>query len=256
MSTEIERIKVTCPNCEKSLVMKSELAGRKVKCPQCETGFTAPGGQGVATKPATDDAVNTAQSTSIGLQSTSVKTTKVKPRSWTPPTDEDADEETPKAKKPKKKKRSSSGGDGPFGPGLVRGIIFGGIASVVSAGGWALVGALTGLEIGWLAWGVGVLCGIAVAVGCQNADTVQGFIAAGWAVFGILLGKFMLVYFVAIPQIAAQFRVPPEALKQVIADNGGYTQLLKSLFEPMDLLFIGLAIMSAAKIGSGSSSSD
>jgi ribosomal protein S27E len=252
MSAEIERIKVNCPNCEKTLVMKAELAGRKVKCPQCETGFTAPGGQAVATKPNSAAAVNTARSTSITVPSSGPKTTSVKPRSWTPPSDED---DEPKPKKAKKKIRSSDGA-GVFGPGLLRGLIFGCIAAIVSAGAWALVGALTGMQIGWLAWGVGVLCGFAVAMGCEQTDDTQGIIAAGCAVGGIVLGKFMLMYFVFLPQAAAKTGVPVELVKEILAEHGGYAEIFKAMFSPMDLLFIGLAIFSAYKLGSGSSSND
>jgi hypothetical protein len=79
---------------------------------------------------------------------------------------------------------------------------------------------------------------------------------AACAAGGILLGKFMLLYFVFLPKAAAAAGVPVELVKEILAANGGYATIFKDMFSPMDLLFIGLAIVSAFKLGSGASSGD
>jgi hypothetical protein len=254
VNAEAERIKVTCPNCEKPLVMKAELAGRRVKCPQCQTPFTASASGSAA--PAESNPKPKPSPAAVGAVASPLakKSVSSAQRSWKPPVQEDDDE--PIAKPKKKKKRKSSSASEMFGPGMIRGLAFGMLAAVLSAVGWALVGAGTGMEIGWLAWGVGVLCGFAVAVGWQDSDMMPGVAAAGCAVFGILLGKFMLLYFVVIPHFAQLAGVPVEAFREVLAANGGYGEIFKEMFDPMDLLFIGLAIISAFKLASGMSSDD
>ena len=71
----------------------------------------------------------------------------------------------------------------------------GGMAgAMVGAAAWAAVSYFTGFEIGWIAWAVGVLCGAGVAAGTGPAPlprVVRGSIAAGVAVFGVAMGKFV-----------------------------------------------------------------
>ena len=259
MNADSERIKVSCPHCEKTLVMKAELAGRRVKCPQCQTPFTASASGAVAEaapksapkpKPAATPAA-------VGLAASPVATRppSAGQRSWKPPVVEDDDTPSP-VKKPKKKKSRSSSTSDAFGPGMMRGMAFGMVAAVLCAIGWALVGAATGMQIGWLAWGVGVLCGFAVAVGWQDSDMMAGVVAAACAVFGILLGKFMLMYFVLIPKVAELAGESVADIREGLAANGGYMSLFQVMFGPMDLLFIGLAIFSAFRLASGTASND
>ncbi len=41
-------IKVTCPNCERTLSVADTMAGKKGKCPTCKTMLTVPGNAGTA----------------------------------------------------------------------------------------------------------------------------------------------------------------------------------------------------------------
>lgn len=134
-------------------------------------------------------------------------------------------------------------------------MIFGGVASVISAVGWAIVGAVTGMEIGWLAWGVGILCGIGVAKGLQDVHALGGIVAAGWAVFGILLGKALLLYFVVLPNAATLIGADAAELRGMLSTQE-FLRLLGGMFEAMDILFIILAIVSAYRLASGASGDD
>lgn len=65
-----------------------------------------------------------------------------------------------------------------------------------AAGGlvWALIAFYGNVEIGWIAWGIGVLCGFCVKLVAQDkADSLTGIIAAFGSVTGIGLGKYLTV---------------------------------------------------------------
>jgi hypothetical protein len=59
---------------------------------------------------------------------------------------------------------------------------------------WALIAFYGNVEIGWIAWGIGVLCGFCVKLVAKNqADSLTGVIAAFGSVTGIGLGKYLTV---------------------------------------------------------------
>ncbi|MBN2713398.1 MAG: hypothetical protein JXR97_13340 [Planctomycetes bacterium] len=58
---------------------------------------------------------------------------------------------------------------------------------------WAAIASSTGYEFGILAWGVGVVTGFAVTCMTPERSGRVGVIASGLAVFGILIGKIMVI---------------------------------------------------------------
>ena len=74
--------------------------------------------------------------------------------------------------------------------------MFGGaVACVIGAAIWTAVTYYTHYEISWIAWGVGVLAGIGVFAGSgRRGDVALGVLAVLFALAGILLGKFGVVY--------------------------------------------------------------
>lgn len=70
------------------------------------------------------------------------------------------------------------------------------IGTAIGALLWAGVAYLTGLEIGWIAWGIGGAIGLGAALGGGNGATT-GVVCAGLAVLSIFAGKWLAVDMVA-----------------------------------------------------------
>lgn len=75
----------------------------------------------------------------------------------------------------------------------MKGIITGFVAGIAGAGIWAIIAALTGSEIGWVAWGIGAVVGVAVAWGSKGSSAAGGVIAAIITIVAIVGGKFATV---------------------------------------------------------------
>ncbi|MBX3386294.1 MAG: hypothetical protein KF768_06970 [Phycisphaeraceae bacterium] len=81
---------------------------------------------------------------------------------------------------------------------LIRGIVGAGIGGIVGAAVWAAISYFTNFEIGWIAVGVGFLCGLGMAVGSQGATGhLGGIVAAVIALASIAAGKYASVHFAA-----------------------------------------------------------
>lgn len=63
------------------------------------------------------------------------------------------------------------------------------VAAAVGGGIWAVLVLLTKMEIGWVAWGVGALVGIAMSRVTSKRTRQLAYAAAGYAVFGLIVGK-------------------------------------------------------------------
>lgn len=74
---------------------------------------------------------------------------------------------------------------------MIKGIGFGVIAGVAGAAIWAGISYGTGYEIGWMAWGVGLLVGWAVALGEGKRGILAGVVAAVLASVAMLGGKYV-----------------------------------------------------------------
>ncbi|MEN8127491.1 MAG: hypothetical protein ABFR90_06755 [Planctomycetota bacterium] len=74
----------------------------------------------------------------------------------------------------------------------MKGIITGVVAGIVGALAWAAIAALTGFEIGWLAWGIGAGVGAAVAWGSEGTPAM-GVAAVVISVLAIVGGKYISV---------------------------------------------------------------
>jgi hypothetical protein len=116
--------------------------------------------------------------------------------------------------------------------GLAGGI---GVA-VIAAAVWALVTVLTNHQYGLVAIGVGFLVGYAVRIFGKGVDTIFGVTGAAVSLLGCVAGNFLTVLvFVSrqkgVPFLDLLSRVTPGVIGAVLKDT----------FQPMDLLFYGLA---------------
>ncbi len=120
---------------------------------------------------------------------------------------------------------------------LSLGALGGGAAAVVGAGIWAGVSALSGLQMGFMAIGVGFLVGYAVRVLGRGIDSTFGIVGATLSVFGCVLGNYLTVcIFIAREYDADFFKVLGASdFQQVLT-------FMKVTFSPIDLLFYFLAV--------------
>jgi hypothetical protein len=99
---------------------------------------------------------------------------------------------------------------------IPKAVIGGGIAALIGAAVWAMVAIGINTEIGWIAIGVGFICGFGVRLMGKGADNSFRAVGAGCAVVGILLGKWFT---------ASHFKIE-----------------FGEMFGGLDLLFFGIAI--------------
>lgn len=72
---------------------------------------------------------------------------------------------------------------------LMRSILAGGVAALISGAVWIGIAVGVGIQIGWLAWGIGWLCGLAVSNFGRGNGAVFQLIAVLCALAGIAIGK-------------------------------------------------------------------
>lgn len=116
-----------------------------------------------------------------------------------------------------------------------KGVIFGAIGAAIGAAIWCGIALATHYEIGYVAWALGGLTGFGMQLGYGDANPKAGLTAVGLALLGIAASKISIVYFFfkgAIP------------LGSLIS-----AEFLKDVMEPMDLLFVALAVITAYRIG-------
>lgn len=120
---------------------------------------------------------------------------------------------------------------------LPMGFLAGLAAAILGAIIWALITAITNYQIGWMAIGIGFLSGISVRFFGKGIDQIYGFIGAGLALFGCMLGNYLTsLYF-----ISGMEGIPVMQLILMI-NLDGIIEIMTATFQGMDLLFYGLAI--------------
>jgi len=86
------------------------------------------------------------------------------------------------------------GGGGGAGGGLIRGTIGGLIGGIVGAAVWAAITYFANAEIGWIAWGIGLVTGLGVrALAGDETGAALGVIASVIAVVSICAGKYAAI---------------------------------------------------------------
>lgn len=117
--------------------------------------------------------------------------------------------------------------------GLLAGIVAGAVAAIV----WAVITKVTGYEVGWIAIGVGFLVGLAVRQFGKGIDIRFNVMGAALALISVMIGKILAIcMFAAKEAQVGAFEIFNElSFDQMLA-------LLKETFNPIDLLFYGLAI--------------
>lgn len=76
---------------------------------------------------------------------------------------------------------------------LLRASIAGGVAALIGGGVWAGIVISTGIEFGYVAWGIGLLCGFAVSKLGRGHGTIFQLMAVIFSLLGIAIGKMAFV---------------------------------------------------------------
>ncbi len=110
-------------------------------------------------------------------------------------------------------------------------------AGLAGAGVWLAIAHFANVEIGWIAWGIGFLVGVAVRYVAYLSDIDEsatlGIYAAVVAAGSIVLAKYGLYHMLVVSP----------GLSDIVP--------FKAMFSPFDALWFGLACFTAFKIGVG-----
>ena len=75
-------------------------------------------------------------------------------------------------------------------------VIFGVVAGAIGTAIWVAIGYFLEAEVGYVAWGIGFLVGVGVAIGAdESIGAATGVVATVIAVLSVVLGKYLVVYF-------------------------------------------------------------
>ncbi len=266
-------ITVNCPDCSKSYKVSPSLIGKKVKCKACDTTFpiadttesqseyddSAPpsrkpdsvkkSANPTARKPSepSDDdefaGLNSVTSEGEAFDDLPALPAKKKRRSKS--SDDDDTEERPRKKRKVSRQSSGFSLGGPVAAVLAA-CVSGGAGAII----WCVIVILTQHEIGWIAWGVGVLVGASVRFAAKEMDeSIAGIIAAIGSAVSIVAGKLLLVFLIM--QFLPVEEFDAELVKLTSVQR--FIQLFTDSFGILDVVFFFLAIGTAYKIGASHS---
>lgn len=127
------------------------------------------------------------------------------------------------------------------------GFILGALACVVTALLWMAITLITDFQVGWMAVAVGFLVGHSVRLSLKWHSDLHGFMAAGYALLGCLIGNCLS----AIVLVAREEGV---SISMAIsnADWESTRVAMELFFMPVDILFYILALTAGFTIGRGS----
>jgi hypothetical protein len=134
------------------------------------------------------------------------------------------------------------------GGSLLPAIIGGGLAAVAGGLIWGLIANTTGYEIGWVAWGVGLLAGWGVLTfaGGRKGLPLQ-LVAVTAAALGIFIGKYITFYAALTEYVAAEYGA--EAVAQMSVLSPGvvlvFGESIGAMMSGFDALWILLAVGTA-----------
>ncbi len=142
----------------------------------------------------------------------------------------------------------------PTGSAVLAGLIGGALAALIGGVAWGLIVARTDFEIGFMAWGLGLLAGFGVVLFARGKKGVAlQTVAVATSVAGIGLGKYVL--FTEILRRVVLERVGAEAAARVTVLSakvlGVFLQSLSQILTPYDGLWVVLAVLTAWRIPKG-----
>jgi hypothetical protein len=143
-------------------------------------------------------------------------------------------------------------GDQEVGGGSLLGALVGGaVAAVLGGAAWGLIANATGYEIGYVAWGLGVLSGLGVvlAAGGRKGPALQ-LLAVLSSLAAIFIGKY-LTFAHVLKQVIAEKQGAEVAAKISLLSPGAFQLFLDNftqILSPFDALWLILAVITAWRI--------
>jgi hypothetical protein len=120
------------------------------------------------------------------------------------------------------------------------------VAAIVGGVVWGLIVKWTDYEVGFVAWGIGFLVGVAVVAATRGArGPVFQVVAVACALIGILLGKYLSFAWVLgdVAREETGGAVEIDVLSMETVDL--FREELGTVFGWFDLLWVGLAVYTA-----------
>ncbi len=127
-------------------------------------------------------------------------------------------------------------------------LIGGAVAAIVGGAAWGLITAITRWEIGYVAWGIGLLAGFGVVMGSGGRrGTPLQLVAVASAVLGILIGKYF-TFFQALKEWVAEEQGAEVAAELTMISVSGFQFFLGNIgvmLSGFDAIWVLLAVGTA-----------
>lgn len=128
------------------------------------------------------------------------------------------------------------------------------IAAVLGGGIWGAIEIFTGYEVGYVAWGVGLLSGAAVVLFAKGrrGEPLQ-FIAVVSSMAGIVIGKYVAFHHVLAQAVTNRYGADAAAQVSILSENTIHFFIghISSMFGGFDILWVVLAVITAWRIPRG-----
>jgi hypothetical protein len=131
---------------------------------------------------------------------------------------------------------------------ILQGAVGGLLGAIVGGIIWGLILQLTEYEVGYVAWGIGLLCGWAVGFfSSKGKGTIFQLIAVFFSVFGILIGKYYGFFIFLKEYITLDYGAEAAAEVSIFSLDVIllFVEYLTDMVNLYDLVFVGLAIYTA-----------
>ncbi|AZQ65392.1 hypothetical protein EI427_24585 [Flammeovirga pectinis] len=116
------------------------------------------------------------------------------------------------------------------------------IAAVIGGIAWAAITVATDYQIGYMAVAVGLLVGYTTRLFGKGVDQIFGIVGAAMALLGCVLGNFMTIIWLVANE---QGMTIVETL--TLIDFTLIPEIMTSTFNPMDIIFYGIALYEGYK---------
>jgi hypothetical protein len=133
--------------------------------------------------------------------------------------------------------------------------LLGGVMSAVAGGViWGLIVIATGYEIGYMAWGTGLLCGFAVLLFSKGKRGIPlQTIAVLSSILGIIIGKYFTFFHFFKEAVAKEYGVEAVSRISILSERviKFFLENAGSIVSGFDILWIALAVITAWRIPKG-----
>jgi hypothetical protein len=216
-----DRFTVHCPSCHSRLGVPRSAAGRKAKCPKCEHRFIIPEAASPAQPPldthsaeephspleelARDEreAAAAAHPAGLGAQTACPQCGAAMPSGARICVSCGYDVQTGRTHKVARTQPMAAARAAKAAGTFLLGTLFSAVGALIGAIVWCAVAIITEFEIGWIAWGLGILAGVGMRFGYRKENVRAGLVAAGIALAGIVAAKGMIVAYFLWPAYSA-----------------------------------------------------